>query len=220
MPRTKGSRNKKFTVVEDMQEKALDQDLIDLAQEEVEEKFSSVRSPADIEEQQRILDTYTVKSTREGRSSETARKNREKMDLPDYIRALPTGKEKEKTIRAAAQAALLLGQPASQVSVQYGIPQSTVAQWEDTLLTAGAIGRRDRLQDMLLVYIEQELKSLMAISIVTSEETWIRMQSADELAHFIAVKADRLMAMLAAFGRAEDTKRRYMSQLEVIQQNA
>lgn len=217
MPRTPGSRNKKFTIVENLQNKGIDSEELEKASVQAEEKFSNIQSMPDEEKLKNFLETYTVRNPRRG-GSETVHKN--KVDLPEYIQVLPEGKEKDKAIRAAAQAALLLGQPASQVSVQYGIPQSTVAQWEGVLITAGAVGRRDRLSDMLMVFIEQELKSLMAISIVTSEERWIRRQDAGNLAHYVAVKSDRLMQMLAAFGRVEETRRRYMEQLEVIEQNA
>lgn len=217
MTRPKGSRNKKFTVVEDIEQREITVEMKAAVAPVVEEKFSTVAPLPDAEHVQKILETHTVHPNKE---TEKIVVDVEKASLPDFLSILPDGEDKDKAIKAAAQAALLLGQSASQVALQYGLHQSVVTRWQDTIITAGAVGRRDRLSDMLMVFIEQELKSLMAISIVTSDEKWIRRQSADQLAHYVAVKSDRLMAMLAAFGRAEETRRRYMEQLKVIEDNA
>jgi hypothetical protein len=205
MPRSVGSRNKKFTVVEKFEaEHASD---LKKAEKEAEKKISQARPMPTDEQTLEFINTYEVKEPSHGKTG------------PDFFVGIPD-EDRKKVLKAAAQASLLLGQSPTQISLQYGIPVNTIFQWQDTMITAGAVGRRDRLSDMLMIYIEQELKSLMAISIVTSDERWIRRQSAGELASFIAVKADRLMAMLAAFGRAEETKKRYMEQLRVIENNA
>lgn len=220
MPRNQGSRNKKFTVTEQLESSpGIEESDLREAVADAEERFSQVAPLPDNEKLKKFLEDYTVKVERPHRGG-SQKVHKDKMSLPAYLDILPEGEEKEKAVKAAAQAALLLGQPASQVSLQYGLPQSTVAQWEGVLITAGAVGRRDRLSEMLMVFIEQELKSLMAISIVTSDERWVRRQNADQLAHYVAVKSDRLMAMLAAFNRATETRARYMEQLEVIKSNA
>lgn len=218
MARTAGSRNKKFSVPRRLEDE-LDRHDLAQAREQVEEKFSEIAPLPDQEKLKNFLDTYTTTLERPQRGG-SVKAHKDKMDTPDYLNLVPEGEEREKAVKAAAQAALLLGTPASQVALQYGLPHATVAQWEGVLLTAGAVGRRDRLTDMLLTFIEQELKSLMAISIVTSNESWIKRQNADQLAHYVAVKSDRLMAMLAAFNRAAETRNRYMEKLEVIEQHA
>lgn len=122
-------------------------------------------------------------------------------------------------LKAAAQAALLLGQDAGQVALQYGFSSSTVKTWQDTIITVSAIGRRDRLSEMLLVYIEEQIKSLMAISMITSREKWVMGQNAANLATYFAVVSDRVFQLLTAFSRTQETRERYASQLEVIDQN-
>lgn len=219
MPRTLGSRNKKFTETERLEaniDDTAEPGEIKAALEEAEEKISSARPLPDEKNIQEILQTHTVRNPNRG-GSKTVHKD--KMDLPPAIDMMEEGELKSKTIRAAAQAALLLGTPPAQVALQYGLPQNTVFQWQDTIITAGAIGRRDKLSDQLMIFIEQELKSLMTISIITSNESWVKRQSASELAHYVAVKTDRLLLLLQAFGRVEESRKRYVEQLEVIEQN-
>lgn len=217
MPRPLGSRNKSKIVPERLEKEAVSQADMDAVAPLVEEKFKNFPPIHDTEKEKEILNSHTVTNTR---SDEKERVDRSRMELPSYLQMLPEGSDKSKLIIAAAQAALILGTDPGQVALQYGISPSKVAQWKDTLITVGAIGRRDRLSDMLMAFIEQEMKSLMAISIVISNEEWIERQGASELAHFVAVKSDRLLMLLQAFGRVETTRSQYAQQLEVVGQNA
>lgn len=163
------------------------------------------------------LNSYVVIDSREHGSREA---NTNKMDLPPAIESMPEGTKKIEVIKAAAQAELLFGTPPGAVAARYGLPMSLTTDWKNTLTTFSAIGRRDRLSDLLLTFIEQEFKSLVAISIVTSDEKWVRRQNASDLAQFIAVKSDRLLVLLQAFGRVEETRKKYVDQLEVLTQDA
>lgn len=218
MSRSQGSRNKKYTVPEQLEKDAVSQADLDSVAPEVEEKFKNFRKAHDPEKEAAILATHTVNRTAHGKESD--RVNTDRMSLPPSLSYLPEGSDKRKLIIAAAQAALILGTPPAQVALQYGISASKVAEWKDTLVTVGAVGRRDRLSDMLMAFIEQEMKSLMAISIVTADEEWVQRQSADQLASFVAVKSDRLLMLLQAFGRVENTRAQYAQQLQVLENNA
>lgn len=217
MGRPQGSRNRKFTVPEQLEKEAVSQEELDAVAPVVEEKFKNFRQAHDVERDMAMLATHTV--ARNSHPRESDRVSSDFDGLPAYLKHMPEGSDKSKLIIAAAQAALILGTPAEQVSLQYGISPSKVAQWKDTLITVGAVGRRDRLSDMLMAFIEQEMKSLMAISIVTSNEDWVERQSADQLAHFVAVKSDRLLMLLQAFGRVENSRQQYAQQLRVIEQD-
>jgi hypothetical protein len=183
----------------------------------VEEKFSQITPLPDDDQLIDTMNKYTVRRDQEHGGNKPHAKN--KMNLPEALKAMPDGKEKKERIKAAAQASLLLGQSIGSVAIQYGLDHAQVSDWNVTVATAQAIGRRDRLGDMILVYIEQEFKSLIAISMVTSEESWVRRQDADALAHYIAVKSDRLMLLLQAFGRVESSRKAYVDRLESIEQN-
>lgn len=215
MSRPKGSRNKRYTTPENLEQDALSGQDLDVVYSEVEEKFKNFPPERDPEKEKEILATQTVRRGSTQIQDEEIKSSND--NLPFYLRNLPAGSDRSKTIVAAAQAALILGTPPAQVSAQFGIPTSRVSEWQDTLITVGAIGRRDRLNSMLMSFMEQEMKSLMAVSIVTSEEEWIMRQDAGALAQFIAVKTDRLLMLLQAFSRVAVTRQEYAQQLEVVE---
>lgn len=185
---------------------------------QVEEKFNNFPPARDTEKEKKILAAMEGIELDEEEDEEEELNRRD--DLPFYLRNLPEGSDRSKHIVAAAQAAIILGTPAAQVAHQYGISHVRVSQWRDTLITTGAIGKRDRLSEMLFAYIEQEMKSLLAISMITADEEWVMRQSASDLAHFIAVKSDRLLMLIQAFARANISQREYESQLKVLTDNA
>lgn len=217
MSRPKGSRNKKYRVPEVMEEESISSTDLEEVSEEVEEKFNNFSPAHDPDREKEILRNYTV--DKKSKRPESSEEDEDPDELPFYLKNLPAGSDKRKHIVAAAQAALILGTPVSQVSAQFGIAPSRVGEWKDTLITAGAIGRRDRLSEMLMSYIEQEMKTLMSISIITSRDEWVERQDADQLAHYVAVKSDRLLMLLQAFGRVEASRQQYSQQLQVVDQN-
>lgn len=109
-------------------------------------------------------------------------------------------------LTAAVVAALTLGQPAEAVAQRFGINLSTVQRWEKAYDISNPVKRRDQLSEMMLVFIEQEIASLMTISMVTQEAEWIKSQKASELAEYVSAKQDRMVAILAAFGKAQASR--------------
>lgn len=189
------------------------------AKETVKRKFAVVRVRDTNWIRDCILPFYRTKSHTYVCLSDIEKKSHmEQKELATSLEEI-TEQTPETRIKAAAQAALLLGTHPTVVALQYQLPSELVMRWKETILTAGAIGRRDKLDDMLMIFIEQEIQSLMAISIVTSDERWIRRQDAGELAQYVAVKADRVLTVLSAFGRARESRLRYVDQLEVLPQN-
>lgn len=221
MGRPQGSRNRSLAVPERLEKDAIsDIDMATVAPQ-VEEKFNNFPPAQDVEKEKKFL--KKLGGIDEDELDDDEEEEEEKKyppQLPLYLRDLPEGSDKSKHIIAAAQAAIILGTPVAQVAMQYGIPHNRVTAWKDTLITTGAIGRRDRLSAMLMSYIEQEMKSLMAISIVTSDEDWLMRQTASDLAHYVSVKSDRLLMLLQAFGRVENSQREYEQQLKAIADHA
>lgn len=109
-------------------------------------------------------------------------------------------------LSAAVVAALTLGQSAAVIAQRFGLPVSTVKNWEKAYDISNPIKRRDQLSEMILVFIEQEISALMTISMITQDEEWIKKQKAEELAAFVSAKQDRMMAILAAYSKAQSSK--------------
>lgn len=105
-------------------------------------------------------------------------------------------------VRAAAMAALILGESPKQVAERYNLKLPTVQRMKDSFDITNPVDRRDRLSEAIVAYLESEVKNLISIGIVTSEEDWIKWQDASGLASFLSVKHQMLAQLLQAYGRA------------------
>lgn len=228
--RPQGSRNKRRVAAERMESDLVEQTDMQTIAPLVEEKFNNFPPAKDVEKEKKILgaledidpdEDIDEEERDHDLAGDTYLGEPDKYNsAPYYLRHLPLGADRSKHIVAAAQAAIVLGTPPAQVAEQYGISLPRIKQWKDTLITTSAIGKRDRLSDMLFAYIEQEMKSLLAISMITSDEEWVMRQTASDLAHYVAVKSDRLLLLLQAFARTNISQREYEQQLKVITDNA
>lgn len=213
-----GSRNKSHITVGRMEDELVEQTDMSTITPQVEEKFNNFTPARDTEKEKKILAAMeNIEDQLDDEEDEDY--SEPDSSLPFYLRNLPEGSDKRKHIVAAAQAAIILGTPAAQVAQQFGISFTRINQWKNTLITTGAIGKRDRISDMLMAYIEQEMKSLLAISLITSDEEWVMRQTASDLAAYIAVKSDRLLMLLQAFSRVNMSQREYEGQLKVLTDN-
>lgn len=127
-------------------------------------------------------------------------------------------KAKDIGLKAAVIASLYLGESEPKIAAQYNLSLSRIARIRESFNDVGSIQRRDWLTETLVIYIQQEIKSLMAISIVTSDEEWVLAQSADGLATFIATKSDKLTQLLQSFGRVATEREQYIDQLDAVVQ--
>lgn len=139
---------------------------------------------------------------------------------PEAVNDSTYSNRTSKSLKAAVVASLYLGQPMGQIAAQYGLENDQVSHLKAKFDALGSVFRRDKLSDMLMVYIEQEIKSLMAISIATSNEKWIMGQNAGDMAMYVATKSDRLMQILQAFGRVTTEREQYVDQLEAVVQES
>lgn len=107
-----------------------------------------------------------------------------------------------KGVKAAVLASLLLGESPGRIAKQYNLSYHLVRDWQSEFDITNPVLRRDKLSEHLVTFIEQEIKNLLAIGIITSDEKWVSWQSAGELADFVQVKSATIMQLLTAFGRA------------------
>lgn len=138
------------------------------------------------------------------------------VEKPDDVELTrrPKREKPSEAVKAAVLAALLLGQPMVEVAAQYGLEYHTVANWKCRFDLTSPVNRRDRLTDMLIDFVEQELVSLTSISITTRDEEWLLAQNASDLAHYVSVKEDRLLTLLQAYGKASTAIQEVKGELE------
>lgn len=106
-------------------------------------------------------------------------------------------------VKAQALAALLAGQSFTQVSVAFGIPAGTLKSWKsrdvaglDHPDASGATTKKERIGDLLLEYLEENLTTLKEQVKVFRDETWLKNQSASEAAVLHGVLADKAVRLL------------------------
>ena len=112
-------------------------------------------------------------------------------------------------IRAQALAALLAGQSFAEVARAFHIPVGTLKSWKsrygdaaDAVVAADATTKRERIGTLLLDYLVTTLETLTAQQRVFADETWLKQQSAGELAVLHGVSVDKAVRLLE--GLAED----------------
>lgn len=106
-------------------------------------------------------------------------------------------------VRAAAMAALLAGQAVSKVAKEYDIPAGTLKSWKQRMGgPAVATEKKEAIGDLLMDLLEQNVRSLIAISEVTSDHGYLKEQSGAELATLFGVKHDKAIRMIEALNRS------------------
>lgn len=113
--------------------------------------------------------------------------------------------EYSEQMRAQALAALLTGQSFSEVSRMFGIPIGTLKSWKSRSADAldapdatGASTKRERIGTLILEYVEEGLTTLREQVKVFRDETWLKQQSASEVAILHGVIADKQIRLLEA----------------------
>ena len=110
--------------------------------------------------------------------------------------------------KAAAMAALLTGQSVGQVAKAYEIPEGTVKGWkrkarEESGEQPVASPKKEEIGDLLVAYLDANLRSLRAQAEVFADKEWLTKQSADELAVLHGVQTDKAIRLLEAMSRAD-----------------
>lgn len=103
--------------------------------------------------------------------------------------------------RAAVMAALLTGQSISHVAGKYNIPVGTVKRWSAAAksdLQPVRTEKRERIGDLIIDNVEAELETTKQMQNVFRDETWLKKQSASELAVLYGVIKDKTFRVLEA----------------------
>lgn len=142
----------------------------------------------------------SIPNLRVRRRNETARRVEKPEDVS--LTRRPKDEKPSEAVKAAVLAALLVGGSISDVAAQYGLTYHTVWQWKKAFDITSPAKRRDRLTEMLVDFVEEEIGSLTSMSITLRDEEWILSQNASDLAHLFSVRAEKLFTLLQAYGKA------------------
>ena len=109
-------------------------------------------------------------------------------------------KEYDEQTKAAVMAALLTGQSISSVAKEYKIPEGTVKRWSASNRPAIEPDRtaKKEIGELIVGYVQDLLFTLRAQQAVFRDETWLRKQSASEVAVLHGVLADKGIRLLEA----------------------
>jgi transposase-like protein len=105
-------------------------------------------------------------------------------------------------VKAAAMAALLTGQGVDKVAEEYQIPPSTLRGWKSKAKAQGHVPpqKKEAVGDLLVSYLETNLRTLKAQSEFFSDREWLKEQNAQELAVLHGVITDKTVRLLEALG--------------------
>lgn len=109
-------------------------------------------------------------------------------------------------VKAQVLASLLAGQSITQVAKQYDIPVGTVKRWSasrDEVVQSNRTTKSE-IGELLLEYVRETLKTLIAQQKVFREPDYIRKQSASEVAVLHGVAADKAIRLLEALADNEE----------------
>lgn len=112
-------------------------------------------------------------------------------------------------VKAAVLSALLTGQSAAQIADEYHIPETTIRSWKSRQRNGEAVAevateKREQIGELLVEYLATSLATLRAQMKVFSDERWLKLQSASEVAVLHGVLADKAIRLLEAL--ADDTE--------------
>ena len=120
--------------------------------------------------------------------------------------------EYSEQIKAQALAALLAGQSYTQVAQAFGVPIGTLRSWRSRYRAGDPVAnvatqKRDRIGALLLEYLETTLETLKAQQVVFRDETWLKQQSASEIAILHGVTVDKTIRLLEGLADTSESDR-------------
>lgn len=116
-------------------------------------------------------------------------------------------REYSAAVQAQALAALLEGQAISKVAEVYKIPEGTIKSWKARLATKTSVvasEKRALIGDMLVEYVEENLRTLKEQGATFRDQAWLQKQKAAEVAVLHGVIADKTIRLLEAMGRQQE----------------
>lgn len=112
--------------------------------------------------------------------------------------------------KAAVMSALLTGQSVSSVATDYNIPVGTVKSWKSRQLKGGQVAtvateKREQVGELLLGYLEENLKTLKVQAKIFRDENWLKKQHASDAAVLHGVLTDKAVRLLEAMSSVSDS---------------
>ena len=107
-------------------------------------------------------------------------------------------------VKAAAMAALLVGQSINAVAAEYKIPRGTVSSWASRARnavypsTVATEEQQERIGGLILDNVEAMLEASKELVNVVKDKEWLKRQSASEIAVFFGVISDKTYRLLEA----------------------
>lgn len=118
--------------------------------------------------------------------------------------------EYSEEVKAAVMTALLTGQSVTQIAREYKIPASTIRSWKSRQNNGESVAtvatqKKQVIGDLLIKYLETSLETLQIQAKHFGDVTWLKKQSANELAVLHGVATDKSIRLLEALaGQTED----------------
>lgn len=101
--------------------------------------------------------------------------------------------------KARAIALLATGQSANSIAAELGVDERTVRRWRrDTPMSAITEQKQADLNALVTAYLHEVLETLTAQARFARDETWLRTQSANDVAILHGVINDKAIRILAA----------------------
>ncbi len=109
------------------------------------------------------------------------------------------GKPRDKDVKAAAIAALILGDSPTVIAERYNLPRGTVRNWKPEAEKLAEVSRVSGggIIDLVENYVESGLVSLTAQAKQAGDPEWLRKQSAKDLAALHGGMTERTFHLLA-----------------------
>lgn len=108
-------------------------------------------------------------------------------------------------VKGEVIAALLAGQGVSEVAKTYDIDKATVSRWKTSLpqqeLQQIATEKKERLVDLIQSHLVASLKGATKCAEQANDDTWLREQSAENLAVFYGVLSDKSIRLVEVGAR-------------------
>ena len=112
-------------------------------------------------------------------------------------------------VQAQVLAALLEGQSISKVAEVYKVPEGTIKSWKARLSAVPSVvatEKRAIIGELLLDYLEENLRTLKEQNVIFRDPKWLKDQGASALAVLHGVITDKTIRLLEAMGRQDGTE--------------
>ena len=106
--------------------------------------------------------------------------------------------------KAAVLAALLAGQSINSVAREYKIPPGTISNWKNRqgVPRNGIQKKADDIGELLISYLQTNLKTLQKQADFFGDESWLKKQTASDAAVLHGVMTDKSVRLLEAMSNA------------------